>query len=200
MSTSTDGIGRLKLISQYSYGLNQRASKNNNVIEIYKKWNADEVRADLNPKRSKLVNICQNLSGDFNIATIIRSNNAFLGSATYIVGRKKYDSRGCCGTNHYEHVYHADDFKEVVDKLHDEGYTVFAVDNWPQYHPKNLFDIKLPEKSAFCFGEERLGLSEDTISLCDDMVYINQVGSVRSLNVGCAASIIMYEYSKQHKL
>jgi tRNA G18 (ribose-2'-O)-methylase SpoU len=35
------------------------------------------------------------------------------------------------------------------------------------------------------------------MQMANDIVYIKQYGSVRSLNVGSAASIIMYEFVKQ---
>lgn len=188
---------RTIMITQYTYGVNTYASEKNNVIQMYKKWNAEEIRADLDPRRSKLVTIFENIDHNINISCAIRSNNAFLGSSVYVVGRHKLDRRGTVGTHHYEHVYYADTLDEVIDKLHDDGYYVYAVDNWPEYHPKNLIDTELPEKSAFLFGEEQFGLSKASIDKCDDMLYIQQFGSVRSMNVSCAASCIMYEYTKQ---
>ena len=37
-----------------------------------------------------------------------------------------------------------------------------------------------------------------TFSVTDDVVYIPQWGSTRSLNVGVASGIMMYEYMRQH--
>lgn len=187
------------MITQYSYGLNTRASQNNNVVDIYKKWNAEEVRADLQDRRTDLVNIvCQSRS-DLNTACIIRSSNAFLAKETYVIGRKKVDPRGAVGMNHYEKVFHADYLKEVVDKLHDLGYTIFAVDNIMEYAPKNLWDANIPKKSAFVYGNESVGLTQEDIELTDKMVYIQQDGAVRSLNVACAATCVMAEYSRRYR-
>lgn len=160
------------MITQYSYGLNVQASQNNNVIDIYKRWNAEEVRADLQGRRTDLVNIvCQSRS-DLNTSCVIRSSNAFLAKETYVVGRKKIDSRGAVGCGHYEKVFHADNLKEVVDKLHGLGYTVFAVDNIMEYGPQNLWDAEIPKKSAFVYGNESIGLTQEEVDLTDRMVYI----------------------------
>ena len=185
------------MITPYSFGQDYNGT-NRNVANKYKNWINEEIRADLQKHRSECVNIFINLSGDFNKASAIRSHNAFLGKEVYIVGRRRYDVRGAVGTNHYETIYHADNLQEVIDKLHIEGYTVFAVDNIEQYNPINIFDVQFPAKSAFVYGEEGDGLSEENIQLCDKMIYIQQYGSVRSLNVASAASIIMYEYTKQY--
>ena len=45
------------------------------------------------------------------------------------------------------------------------------------------------------FGQEQIGIPQDILlDLCDDVVYIKQYGSVRSLNVGTASGIAMYDY------
>ena len=186
------------MIEKYSYGLEGPANANNNVIEIYKKWTAEEVRADLQPKRSEMVTILQSLTHDFNKSSVIRSNNAFLGKEVYIVGRKRYDKRGGVGMHHYETVYHADEFTEVFDKLKKDGYTIIAVDNIPNYNPKPYTNFVFPKRTAFVYGEENQGLSAEVLDMCDDMVYIQQKGSVRSLNVACAASVIMAEYNRRY--
>jgi tRNA G18 (ribose-2'-O)-methylase SpoU len=44
------------------------------------------------------------------------------------------------------------------------------------------------------FGEEQRGLSPEALALADEVVYIPMTGSVRSLNVGTASGIAMYDY------
>lgn len=186
------------MITPYSFGEDCKEPQKRNVINRYKEWTDSEIRADLALGRSEMVSIFINFQGDYNKACGIRSHNAFLGKEVYIVGRRRYDHRGTVGTYHYETVYHADSLQEVTDKLRQEGYTIFAIDNIEKYNPKNLFDIQFPKKSAFVFGEEGEGLSRKQIECCDEMIYIQQYGSVRSLNVASAASVIMYEYTKQY--
>jgi len=48
-------------------------------------------------------------------------------------------------------------------------------------------------------GQEQVGIPDELVALCDDMIYIPQYGSVRSLNVGVASGIAMYDLcSKIH--
>jgi tRNA G18 (ribose-2'-O)-methylase SpoU len=187
------------MITKYSYGQDHVCSKKDNVIKQYKQSKTEEIRADLQQNRSDIVMILQHIDYNINIGSVIRSNNAFLGKEIYIVGRRRYDKRGCAGTYHYEHVYHADNLLEVVNYLHSLGYTIYAVDNIMEYHPVNLFDEFFPRKSAFVFGEEGNGLSDEEIQLCDKMIYIGMYGSVRSLNVACAATVIEFEYCRRFK-
>lgn len=187
------------MISQYTHGIEQLANANSNVLDIYKASSNEEIRACLQPRRTDLVMVYQNLTHDFNKSSAIRSGNAFLVKASYIVGRRHYDSRGSVGTKHFETVFHADTFQEVLDLLHRDGYVVYAVDNIAKYNPVNILQLDFPVKSAFVMGEEQLGLDAETISLCDGMTYIQQFGSVRSMNVACAASCIMLEYSRRYQ-
>ena len=58
--------------------------------------------------------------------------------------------------------------------------------------------MELPHKSAFIFGHEEFGCSFEP----DDYpqmqtLTIPQFGSVQSLNVSIAASVVMYEYARQ---
>lgn len=187
------------MITKYSYGQNIITGKEN-VIEYYKGQLAEEVRADLQPRRTDCVMILQHVNYNINIGSVIRSNNAFLGKEVYVVGRRRIDKRGTAGTYHYEHVYHSDTLDEVVDYLHSLGYTIYAVDNIMEYNPVNILDEDFPKKSAFIFGEEGSGLSKREIELCDKMIYIGMYGSVRSLNVACAATVIEYEYSRRWRI
>ena len=184
-------------IEKYSYGIDAIDSRKANVIDLYKNWQTADIRADLLPRRTDAIMIFQNIDYNINIGCAIRSNNAFLGKEVYICGRRKYDKRSTAGTGHYENVYHADTLEEVINRVKDRGYIVYAVDNIDGYPSRNLMDTDLPALSAFVFGEEGPGLSESDIRLCDDMLYIGMYGSVRSLNVAVAAGIVQYEYTRQ---
>ncbi len=175
------------------------AQDERNIIDYFKGHTDEEIRANLDSRRTPLVNICMNLSGDFNKAAVIRANNAFLGSKVYMVGRRRYDIRGTVGTRHYENVEHSEELAPVIEKLIADGYLVCPIDNIESYSPVNLFDLEFPERVAFLYGEEGLGLSAESIALCNGpMIAIRQYGSVRSLNVGQAAAVLMAEYSRQH--
>lgn len=170
-----------------------------NVSDYYKAWAHDAILADLDTKRNPFINVCMNLTGDFSKSSIVRNANAWLAKETWMVGRRRFDVRGAVGTHHYEKVKHSETWEEVRDYLRSEGYTLYAIDNIPEYSPKIFYNSNIAEKAAFIFGEEQAGLSEDVIKDCDEMLYIPQFGSVRSVNVAVAAGVIMNEWVRQHK-
>lgn len=189
-----------------------RSADYRNVTDFYKGKSDDEIRSDLDQHRGKMISIMQNLSHDFNKASAVRNSNAF-GMRKLIFlnpenpaipdapeGIKKWDRRGSLGTQNYEHIEHrrVTDYQAVFDQLHADGYTIYAVDNTPGYQPQSLYNVTFPAKSAFLFGEERLGLADDLIAAADAMIYIPQYGSVRSINVSVAHGIIAAFYASQH--
>ena len=55
-----------------------------------------------------------------------------------------------------------------------------------------------PRYCLMLFGAEGPGLSQKALELADDVVYISQFGSVRSINAGAAAAVAMYAWIAQH--
>lgn len=166
-----------------------------NVIDYYKYWKDIDIAEDLGKKSSDLIVMFENYANDFNIATGVRSANAFNAGAVWIVGQKKWDRRGAVGTHNYTRIEHFSDSETVINAAHSEGYMVVCVDNLKDAKP--VEDYKWQKKTLLIFGQESIGVSQTALDLCDDVVYIQQYGSVRSLNVGVASGIMMHEYSKQ---
>ena len=61
-----------------------------------------------------------------------------------------------------------------------------------------MHELALPADVCLAVGHEDRGLSKTTLALCDDLVYLPQLGPIGSLNVATAASIAMYEARRQH--
>ena len=165
---------------------------NRNISDFYKYWEHDAIVADLDSKRNQFVVVVERINGDFNFSTIIRNNNCFLGERVIRCGIKKYDKRGTVGTHHYEHVDYSDSVIDTISDYRNRGYRIVAVDNVDG--AVDLNEYTWQPKSLMLFGEEGRGLSEEALELSDDIVYIRQYGSVRSLNVGTASGIIMHDY------
>ena len=169
-----------------------------NVTDFYKAWETDAIKADLDTHRLPFISVFEHVNGDFNKATGIRNNNAFLGQEIWIVGEraKRYDKRGTVGTHHYEHVKFAETWGQVLESVGSE-YRLIAFDNVEG--ATALPNFEWPEKVVMMFGEEQRGLSPEALSLADEIVYIPMNGSVRSLNVGTASGIAMYDYCSKNQ-
>lgn len=164
-----------------------------NVIDHYKFLNDELIKGDLNERRHNYSILCVNLVNDFNIASVIRANNAFCGKEILVFGNKQYDRRGTVGTHKYEnfrHVRELDDLEGVVSEYD----IVVGIDNIAEAKPINTYEWQHDKKTLIVLGQESIGIPGEIIEKCDDLLYIKQYGSVRSLNVAQAAAIVMYDY------
>lgn len=163
-----------------------------NVVDYYKHVQDELIKGDLDKKRTELVLIAENWGYDFNLGTLIRNSNAFVAKCVYVVGRRSFDRRGTVGTHKYEHVLYEESLLPLVVKLKEDGYTVVVMDNieGASCLQEHIWD----KKTAIIFGQEGLGVSPEALELADHVVFIPQLGSVRSLNVGTSSGIAIYDY------
>jgi len=165
-----------------------------NVIDAYKDWELIKIREDLERKAFPYRVMMQHIQGDFNISTFIRNGNAFGVECVYYYGKRKWDRRGAVGTHNYTQLIHLDGIEEI--KALKDKHRLVAVENGIST-AINLMDFKPEPNDIFIFGEEMMGISQDVLSICDACVYIQQYGSVRSVNVGTASGILM-QYVAHH--
>lgn len=173
------------------------APRKRNVTDFYKEWDEEAIRSDLAQKAAPAVAICMNLTHDFNKGSVLRALNAFNLQELWLVGRGHWDRRGAVGTQNYSVLKKSATVEPVIADLRAQGYTILAVDNYDG--AENVYDVSMPEKTAFVFGEEKRGLSQDVLELCDGLIYIEQYGSVRSLNIAQAAAVIFHEYRRRYR-
>ncbi len=159
-----------------------------NVIDEYKSLTTEEIKTELASKHLDYAICMQNFVGDFNIATVIRLCNSFSAKEVFYLGLNKIDKRGCCGVQNYTDI----NYLETEEEFHrlKSKYKFVAVDNsLPNAIPIDEYQIK--PGCMFVFGSEGEGLLPSITAACEESIYIPQTGSVRSINVGCAAAIIM---------
>lgn len=169
-----------------------------NIIDVYAYWKHEAIMADLDTKRNNFYVLCSNLYNDFNISTVIRNANAFLSKKVIVYGSRKFDRRGTVGTHHYTHFQHVATKSGLTDfLLQNKFHRIVGIDNVDGARSMPKYDWGRPNQSQdvlMIFGQEQSGIPQNLLDLCDDVVYIPQYGSVRSLNVGTASGIAMYDF------
>lgn len=164
-----------------------------NVEDKYRYWKLEAIKADLAMHRSDLHIAVENWQHDLNIGTIVRTANAFNVAAVHIIGRRHWNRRGAMVTDRYLEVIHHPNAEAFVTTM--RGRYIVAIDNLSGAIP--LGKATLPQKAVLVFGGEGPGLSEEMQQAAEQMIKIEQFGSTRSVNVGVAAGIVMYEWLKQ---
>lgn len=181
-----------------------------NVRDEFKNLSIEEIR-QYQPKNGFAVCLI-NILGDLNVGTIIRSAVLFGADKVYLAGRRKWDRRSCVGAQNYIDIEMIDSFDESIDDMiqYDMIHNVLKKDGWEivcaetggKSIQKYMIDRQfafVKTKPCFVFGSEGFGIPQSFLDKSDHIVMVDQPGVMRSLNVASAASIFMYEFSKNVK-
>ncbi|PID31444.1 RNA methyltransferase [Candidatus Saccharibacteria bacterium] len=166
-----------------------------NVLDRFKGWPHQAIVDTLDQEGAGLQIAIENLERDFNMGSIVRSANAFGIRTVHIVGRRQWNKRGAMMTDKYLHVVYHPSIRDFQAHLQaSPARRLVAVDN-----VEGAADIRHVDKSpqtVLVFGAEGPGLSSEMLAICDQIVAIRQRGSTRSLNVGVAAGIALWEWTR----
>lgn len=169
-----------------------------NVLDKYRYWTNEAIKRDLDASRFNLEIAIENWQHDFNAGTIVRNANAFNINKVHIIGKRHYNRRGAMVTDKYMNIEYHPSVQDFVKKMKDDKRKIIGVDILPE--SRKLSDQKLPERCVLVFGAEGPGLSDEMKNVADDIIMVEQFGSTRSINVGVASGILIYNWVKQHIL
>ena len=91
-----------------------------------------------------------------------------------------YDLKICIG-----------DLSEKIKELKSRGFKVYATALRNDTY--DLYDVPFSDRMAFVLGNEGSGVTEEVMRACDGTIKID-MRNIDSLNVGMAASIVMYRF------
>ena len=119
---------------------------------------------------------------------VIKHRNEFEANKEISMGADKWLS-----IHEYPHSEH--NVKDCIDYLHKQGYWVAAT--LPDERKRTIFDLPIEQKTAFLFGTELTGLSEEAIRYADGNVLIPMYGFTESFNISNSAAIILSHFSER---
>lgn len=169
-----------------------------NVIDGYKNWRLDAIASDMQKRAFNVHVAIENYQHDYNIGTIVRSANAFNVAGVHIIGKRHWNRRGAMATEKYLQLYQHESVEDFNEWAKSAGLKVIGVDNIAG--STTLNNAVLPQNCVLVFGQEGPGLSTEMQSICEYLVAIEQFGSTRSVNVGVAAGIILYEWVRRNSI
>ena len=168
-----------------------------NLIDEYKGLTNEQVFSALENKRTGLEIAIENVEHDFNIGSIVRTANSFNVSKVHIIGKKKYNRRGAMCTDKYLKIVHHASLEDFLKTQEDRE--LVAIENNTE-RAKPLAAKKFTKNTTLIFGSENNGITKELLEKSQDVRYIESFGSTRSVNVGAAAAIAMYEWTRQNIL
>ncbi|MCM8748671.1 RNA methyltransferase [Thermomicrobiaceae bacterium CFH 74404] len=84
--------------------------------------------------------------------------------------------------------------------LRSQGMTVYATYLGDPANSHDLYELDLTRPTAFVFGNEQRGVSEEALAAADGNVVVPMMGMVRSLNISVACAVSLYEAVRQRRL
>lgn len=152
-------------------------------------------------KDNGLFVLLENLQDPGNLGTIIRSMEAASGTAVFLneTSVDPYNPkvvRSTMGSIFRVPVFVVPDFQKLLKEMKDKNITLCAA----ELRGSESYDsLNYRKPTAFLIGNEAHGLSEETIRCADRRVKIPMGGRVESLNAAMAATILMFEASRQRR-
>ncbi len=142
--------------------------------------------------------ICDEIEDSHNLGAIIRSAEACGAHGVIIpkrrnVGLNYIVAKTSCGALEYMKVARVTNLGSTIDELKKQGLWVYAADMDGEPWCKTDFSGGV----ALVVGSEGNGVGRLIKEKCDFTVSLPMRGEVNSLNASVAASIIMYEVTKQ---
>ncbi len=84
---------------------------------------------------------------------------------------------------------------DCYERLRGSGHAIYATRLDPTAH--SLYDLDLTKPTAFVFGNEHRGVSDEAAALADGTVMIPMLGMIQSLNVSVACAVTLFESARQ---
>jgi tRNA G18 (ribose-2'-O)-methylase SpoU len=147
------------------------------------------------PGKHQFVIVLDHLKASFNVPKIFRSAEVFGAHEVHLIDIGIFDPAPAKGGFKHVPTHFHSDFDSCYQQLKAQGYTLYTLE---ASSTQPLWQTQLPEKSAFIFGHEEMGICFDRHDYPDiQTLAVPQFGQIESLNVSVTASVVMYEYVRQ---
>ncbi len=153
-------------------------------------------------KSHDIILACDSVNSPANIGSLFRVADSF-GVKKILFGNTNVDTssarlkRTARSTQNWIPMEDNIDLVAVIAELCTKGYTPIALEITEKSIALNTLSIFKNAKIIVVLGDEQLGVSADVLELCKKHVHIPMYGKNSSMNVVQAASVALYEITKQ---
>lgn len=149
--------------------------------------------------------VLENIIDMHNIGAVLRSCDAVGIPNIYILNTDtniEYKNltlgkRTTSGSRKWLNIHYFNDIDQCFKELKTLYPQIYATHL--SQEAQELYEVDLTESFAVIFGNERKGISSDTLSYADANLFIPMMGMVQSLNISVACAVTVYEMLRQRK-
>ena len=160
----------------------------------------DYLKEQTSTNKTECVVALENVQNPHNLGAIMRVCANFGVSAILVSNTEAALSGSAYRTSEggaeFIKVITADNFEKAVQAFRSKDYKILTTSS---HTGKSIYEEKLPEKMLVIFGSEGNGITASLMRTGDKTVKIPSSGNVESLNIACAASVILAEHWRGNK-
>ena len=152
--------------------------------------------------------VLENVEDPHNVAAVLRTCDSVGIQNVYVVNTqipahkkklgKEIGFRSGSGAAKWLTIHEYDNTEKCIEDLRKNFSkiytTAFSQDS------KDLYQLDLTQSVALVFGNEKYGITQEMISLCDGNFLIPQMGIIQSLNISVACAVSIYEAFRQKRI
>lgn len=154
-------------------------------------------------RQMDLAVILENVHDPHNISAVLRTCDAVGVQSVFVLytetsldfGRVHLGRKSSASARKWVDVYLYRDLNTCFNDVKQRYHRVLAAQAVPG--SQSLYSSTLTEPTALLFGNEKDGVSPESLALADGALNIPQSGMVRSLNISVACAVVLYEAFRQ---
>ncbi len=153
----------------------------------------------LEQRQPDLTVVMENIHDPHNVSAMLRSSDAVgIHEVNLVYTTTKYPkigSKSSSSANKWIGRRKFSSIPECYQQLRKDGFQILATRL--DENAKLLYSFDLTKPTAFVFGNEHGGVTDEAANLADATVYIPMMGMIQSLNVSVACAVTIYEALRQ---
>jgi len=150
-------------------------------------------------KKTPLILILDNIRSLNNIGSVFRTADAFLIEKIYLCGitaqppHKDIHKTALGATESVAWEYYESTI-DLVKELQSKDVEVVTIEQAEEATMLNNFLVSTKKKYALVFGNEVKGVSQDVVSISDNVIEIPQFGTKHSLNISVSTGVVVWDF------
>ncbi len=153
----------------------------------------------LTKRQPDLTLVMENIHDPHNVSAMLRSADAVgIMDVNLVYTQTKFPkigSKSSSSANKWVGRNKFSSIEECYSDLRGNGFQILATRL--NENAKQLYQFDLTKPTAFVFGNEHAGVTDEAARLADSTLYIPMMGMIQSLNVSVACAVTIYEALRQ---
>lgn len=146
-------------------------------------------------RQRELIVACVPMRSNVNLSQIARTASACAAERLIVCGNARLIDKISRDAAAALEIERRRTLLPVLARLAADGYRIVGLEQTTR--SQSLHHFTFPRRTVLVIGNERLGLSEEILSVVDDVVEIPVWGMPHSHNAATAADMALYEYCRQ---